>query len=119
MNEIITVGGVNYTATNIITGMNTISFTLASLTEDEAKTVFKSAESLTVGDGETVYGEYLYVRFDSITVGADDDITVTMHIMTDIEKQIKELQISQDEQDKAISEQDEAIAEILFGGGEA
>ena len=41
-----------------------------------------------------------------------------MHILTKTEKQIKELQVSQTEQDKAIAEQDEAIAEIFFGGGE-
>ena len=33
MNEIITVGGVNYTAINVTTGINTISFSPLGLTE--------------------------------------------------------------------------------------
>ena len=44
MNEIITVGGVEYTATKVSTGINTISFMLQDLTEDEAKSVFEAVQ---------------------------------------------------------------------------
>ncbi len=109
MKETITVGGVKYTATNLATGLNSISFMLHDLTEDEAKAAFKNAKSLTVGDGKNDYGEYPDVEFVSITTGADESVTVTMHILTKTEKEIRELQVSQ-------SEQDEAIVTMMFGG---
>ena len=40
---------------------------------------------------------------------SDENVTVTMHILTKEELQIKELQVSQ-------AEQDEAIATLMFGG---
>lgn len=51
------------------------------------------------------------MRFDRLTIYADGSITVTMRIPTEIERQISALQVSQ-------AEQDEAIAELLYGGGE-
>lgn len=112
MNEIITAGGVSYTATNVTTGTDTISFTLSAVTGEEAHTVFKNVKSLEVGEkaGEA-YGLYPDVRFDHLTIYADESIIVTMCIPTEIEKQISALQVSQ-------AEQDEAIAELLYGGGE-
>lgn len=112
MNEIITVGSKKYTATNVITGLNTISFTLSDLTADEAETVFKSVEFLTVGDDQNnVYGEYPNVVYKSVTKDADGNVSVSMSILTQEQVQIKELQTSQ-------AEQDEAIAELLYGGYE-
>lgn len=112
MNEIITVGGVNYTATKVTTGINTISFTLSGLTVDEAHEVFKNAKSLEVGEEEGVaYGLYPDVRFDHLAIYADESLIVTMRIPTETEKQINALQVSQ-------AEQDEVIAELLYGGGE-
>ena len=110
MNEIIIVGGVKYTATNVETGLNTISFTLPDLTADEAETAFKNAESLNVGDGQNnVYGEYPNVVYKSVTKDADGNVSVSMHILTQEQVQIRELQVSQ-------LEQDEAIAAMMFGG---
>lgn len=111
MNEIITVGGVNYTAKNVAMGIDTISFTLVNPMEDP-EAAFREVTELTVGDEqEMVYGQYTDVEYESITISADGSVTVTMHILTRTEKQIKELQESQ-------AEQDEVIAEILFGGGD-
>lgn len=108
MKEIITVNGVSYAAQNVTTGANSISFELTELTIEEAETVFKDCESLTVGTEEEVYGNYPNVTFESITKDADGNVSVTMHILTKSELQIKELQVSQ-------AEQDEAIAD-LYGG---
>lgn len=111
MNEIITVCGKKYTATTI-TGLNTISFTLSDLTADEVETVFKSVESLTVSDDQNnVYGEYPNVVYKSVTKDADGNVSVSMSILAQEQVQIKELQTSQ-------AEQDEAIAELLYGGCE-
>lgn len=119
MNEIITAGGVKYIARNVTTGIDTISFTLVNPMEDP-EAAFREVAELTVEDEqETVYGQYTDVVYESITISADGSVTVTMHILTKTEKQLKELQESQAAQDKAIAEQDEAIAEIFFGGGEA
>lgn len=108
MNEIITVNGVAYTVQNVTTGANSISFVLTNLTIEEAETAFKSAESLTVGTEEETYGNYPNVSFESVTKDAEGNVSVTMHILTKSELQIKELQVSQ-------AEQDEAIAD-LYGG---
>ena len=113
MNEIITVGSKKYTATNVETGLNTISFTLSELTADEAETAFKDVESLTVGDvQDNVYGEYPNVVYKSVTKDAEGNVSVSMNILTQDQVHIKELQLSQ-------GEQDEVIAEMLYGGGEA
>lgn len=112
MNEIITVCSKKYTATNVITGLNTISFTLSDLTADEVETVFKSVESLTVSDDQNnVYGEYPNVVYKSVTKDADGNVSVSMSILAQEQVQIKELQTSQ-------AKQDEAIAELLYGGCE-
>lgn len=112
MNEIITAGGVSYTTTNVTTGTDTISFKLSNVTIEEAHTAFKNVKSLEVREkaGEA-YGLYPDVRFDHLTIYADESIIVTMRIPTEIEKQISALQVSQ-------AEQDEVIAELLYGGGE-
>ena len=113
MNEIITVGGEKYTATKVETGINTISFILHGLTADEAETAFKYAEYLIVGDDQdNVYGEYPNVAYKSVTKDADGNVSVSMSILTQYQVHIKELQLSQ-------GEQDEVIAEMLYGGGKA
>ena len=109
MNEIITVNGVKYAAQNVTTGANTISFVLTELTAEEAEAVFRDCEALTVGTEEEVYGTYPNVSFQSVTKDVDGIVSVTMHIPTKEELQIKELQVSQ-------AEQDEAIATLMFGG---
>lgn len=111
MNEIIAVGDVKYTATNVRTGINSISFMLPELTVDEAEGAFKNVESLTVENenGET-YGEYPNVSYEYLTKDADGNVSVSMYILTMDQIQIKELQVSQ-------GEQDEVIAAMMFGGG--
>lgn len=116
MNEIITVGDVEYTTTKVSTGINTISFTLSDMTEDDAKTIFEAAKMLSVGDENGVYGEYPDVEFESIMIDAEGSITVTMHILSKMEKQIKSLQEAVSGHDEAIAEHDEAIAAMMFGG---
>ncbi len=109
MNEIITANGIEYTAQNVSTGINTISFTLNDPAAD-AEAAFRNVKALTVGDEKgTGYGLYPDVEFESLTINADASVTITMHIPTKMERQIRELQVSQ-------AEQDEVIAE-LYGGG--
>lgn len=113
LTEIITADGIDYTVQNTSTGLNTISFVVQKMTANEAETIFRNTVSLTVNSEDGgVYGEYPDVKFESLAIGADEGITVTMHILTEAEKQIRDFQISQ-------AEQDEVIAELLYGGGEA
>lgn len=112
MKEIITIGDVSYVVEKVGTGINTISFTIENPVPEDIEAAFKDVKSLTVGntDGE-VYGEYPDVEYESITIKATGEIIVTMHILNETEKQIRDLQTTQ-------AEQDEAIAQMLYGGGE-
>lgn len=116
MNEIITVGGLEYTGIKVSTGIDSISFMLPDLTENEAKAIFEAAKSLSVGNENGIYGEYPDVEYESITIGANGSITVTMHIPTKTERQIRDLQETVTGHSESIAEHDEAIAGILFGG---
>lgn len=112
MKEIITAGSIKYTATNVSTGLNTISFTLSDMATDEAEAAFRNVESLTVSDEQdNVYGEYPNVVYESVTKDAAGNVSVSMHILTQDQVHIGELQVSQDEQDAA-------IAAMMFGGEE-
>lgn len=113
MNEIITVNGVKYTVHDVSTGTNSISFVVEKITLDEAEEIFKNVTALTVApaDDADAYGDYSHVKFASVSKDADGNITVTMHILTQVELQIRDLQTTQ-------AEQDEAIATMMFGGEE-
>lgn len=111
MKEFITIGDKSFVTNKTQTTIDTISFTLECTTVEVVEAVFKKAQSLTVGTDKEVYGEYPDVEFQSMTIGAEGEITVTMHILSKSEKQIRDLQTSQ-------AEQDEAIAQMLYGGGE-
>lgn len=117
MKELITIGNVSYVAKKVETRINTISFTLEESVPEDVEAAFKDVKSLTVGntDGE-VYGEYPDVEFESITIGADDAVTVTMHIPTKMEKQLRDLQETVSSHGAAIAEHDEAITAMMFGG---
>lgn len=109
LNEKIIVDDIEYPVENVSTGLNFISFVVHDMDMDTAESTFKNVTSILVGAEGEIYGEYPNVKFESISKNISDKITITMHILTDIEKQYKELEISQ-------AEQDEAIAELMFGG---
>lgn len=103
--EIINVNGVSINAEKVTTSINSISITVSGSTLDDVKRVFSPATALTVSDGEgNVYGRYDNVSFESVTEYSDGAVTVTMHILSNTEIAIKQLQISQSEQDEAIAE---------------
>ncbi len=110
MNETININGQNYTVRNVNTGLNTISFVIDDPAVGDVESLFRSTKALEVGDaaGE-MYGNYPNVEFESLTIHADESISVTMRIPTKMEMQINALQVSQDEQDAA-------IATMMFGG---
>lgn len=109
--EIIKSNGVSYNAENVTTSISSISFTVTDKTAEEMKTAFKGATSLTVSDEDgQEYGVYENLEYDSVTETADGAVTVTMHIPSKMELEIKNLQTTQTEQDEAIA--------YLYGGEE-
>ena len=119
LNEIITTGGIDYAVQNLCTGLNTISFVVQEMTVDEAELTYKNVTDLAVKSEEgDVYGEYPNVVYASVTKDAEGYVAVSMRIPTQMEQQIAELQESQAATDKSQAEQDEVIAELLYGGGE-
>lgn len=105
--EIITVNGVRYDTTKILTSANSISFTLVDGDITTLKNIFKDVVSLSVLESETpdvIYGEYKNLSFESVSEDADGNITVTMHIPTALELAVAQLQSSQADQDEAIAE---------------
>lgn len=102
--EKITANGVTYDAKNVNTSSNSISFSVDD-TAEKLKGAFSSVTSLTVSDSDgQVYGTYDHISFQSVTEYADGTVTVTMHIMSQTEIAIAELQTTQEEQDEAIAE---------------
>lgn len=119
LNEIITTGGgIDYPVQNVCTGLNTISFVMQKMTVNEAEAAFKNVTALSVKtEGEDAYGEYPNVVYMSVMKDAAGNVTVTMRIPTQMEQQIAALQKSQAATDKSQAEQDEIIAELMYGGG--
>lgn len=87
-----------------------VAFKLKGKEITDVVTVVKNATSLTIGDETNkVYGKYPDVKFESATVYADESIEVVMHIPSEVEKRLDSLDASQ-------ADQDESIAEIMYGG---
>lgn len=120
LNEIITAGGIDYTVQNLCTGLNTISF-VVQMTVDEAESAFKNVTALSVksekSEDEEAYGEYPNVVYASVMKDAGGSVTITMRIPTQMEQQIADLQKAQAATDKSQADQDEVIAELMYGGG--
>ena len=110
--EYITANGTKYECQNVTTSTNSISFTMEGQEIDTISTAFKDVTELKVSnESEEVYGTYSNLMFESATVYKDGSITVVMHIPSATEVRLKSLESSQ-------AEQDELIAEIMFGGEE-
>ena len=104
MNEIITTNGVSYVAHNVTTSPKSIAFSISG-DISEIKEAFENATELTVSNEDgNVYGEYANLSFESITEYADNTIVVTMHIPSQLELAVTQLQASQNDQDEAIAE---------------
>lgn len=111
MVEIINANGIRYRSESVSTGISSISFILSDITADEAKAIFSDVTSLTVGNEEDeAYGKYPDVVLESITEYTSGGVSVTMHILNTLEKDLKDIKTS-------LAEHDEAIAYMMFGGG--
>ena len=97
--EYITANGVEYACKAVVTGVDSITFSM------EGQAVADMA-----GEDKEIYGTYKNLSFVSATVYEDGSTMVTMHIKSDTEIRLESLEQTQ-------AEQDEVIAELL--GGEA
>ncbi len=126
MKETIKIDGVQYIVQNVNTGISTIAFEVDDPNMGDVETLFRNTQAFEIGNenGE-IYGSYPNVEFESLTIHADERITVAMHILNKIEVQIRELQAAQTEMKTAqtelkvtTAEHDEVIAAMMFGGEE-
>ena len=114
MREYVTINGENYKTESVVTGVDTIRFTLPAMEIAEAVEKFKSVTDLSIsGKDLKPYGVYSNLTFNSSTVDADGLVTVVFHVATAEEIRIKNLESTQ-------AEQDIAISKLMFGenGGE-
>lgn len=110
--EHITANGTDYPCKSVVTGTNSISFTVEGQSISAMEALFREVSELAVsGDDGKVYGTYENLDFESATVYGDGSVRVCMHIPSELELRMKELEQTQNEQDAAIAE--------LYGGGEA
>lgn len=109
MREYVTINGENYKTESVVTGVDTIRFTLPDMEITEAVEKFKSVTDLSIsGKDLKPYGVYSHLTFNSSTVDADGLVTVVFRIATAEEIRIKNLESTQ-------AEQDIAISELMFG----
>ena len=102
--------------------MRGIAFIVSDTAIQEVVDRFSEATELTVADGETVCGIYKSLIFESATVNASGNVTVKFHIKDETEARIDELEekcaaleAENAEMKQTQAEQDELLAEILFG----
>ena len=110
--EYITANGTKYECQKVTTSTNSISFTMEGQEIDKISTAFKDVTELTVSsESGEVYGTYSNLVFESATVFDDGTVAVTMHIPNETELRLSTIEDSQ-------AEQDDMIAELMFGGEE-
>lgn len=110
--EYVIIGKENYETESVVTGVDTIRFTLPDMEIAEAVEKFKSVTDLSIsGKDLKPYGVYSNLTFTSATVDADGLVTVVFHIAAQEEIRVKNLEETQ-------AEQDVAISELMFGGEE-
>lgn len=102
--EKIIINNMEILCTTVTTGVNSLTAIFYGKTADEAVEIFKSATEFKVaGEVGEPYGFYHNLKFVSATVYEDGSVGVTMHIMSDAEIRLEELEVTQAEQDEAIA----------------
>ena len=109
--EFVKANGAEYACKAVVTGVDSISFSMEGQAVADVEKAFRPVTELTVaGEDKKIYGTYKNLSFESATVYGDGSTMVTMHIKSDTELRLENLEQTQ-------AEQDEALAELL--GGEA
>lgn len=102
--------------------MKGIAFIVSDIAIEDAVERFSEVTELKVADQETVCGIYKGLTFESATVDAYGKVTVSFHIKDETEKRIDDLEqkcaaleAENAEMKQTQAEQDELLAEILYG----
>lgn len=107
--EYVIIGKENYKTESVVTGEDSISFSLSDMEIAVAVKKFKTVTELFIsGDDLKPYGIYSNLTFNAALVDDNGLVTVIYHIMQSVDKRLSELEKTQ-------IEQDEAIAEIIGG----
>ena len=107
--EFVKVNGVEYACKAVVTGVDSISFSIEGQAVADMEKTFRQVTELTVaGEDKEIYGTYKNLSFVSATVYEDGSTMVTMHIKSDTEIRLESLEQTQ-------AEQDEVLAELLGG----
>lgn len=115
--EYITINGIEetkYEVTSCQTAIGSISFSMQGNAATLRET-FKKAVSLKVypnnEEGTEAYGIYPNVSFESNTELEDNNVRITLHILTDQEIDMRDLK-------KQVNDHEEILATMMFGGEE-
>lgn len=109
--EYITANGIEYACKAVVTGVDSITFSMEGQAVADMEKTFRPVTELTVaGEEKEIYGTYENLSFESATVYEDGRVMVTMHMKSATELRFESLEQTQ-------AEQDEVLAELL--GGEA
>lgn len=109
--EFVKVNGVEYACKAVVTGVDSITFSMEGQAVADIEKAFRPVTEFTVADeNKEVYGVYKNLSFESATAYGDGRVMVTMHIKSETELRFESLEQTQ-------AEQDEVLAELL--GGEA
>lgn len=107
--EFIKANGVEYACKAVVTGVDSISFSMEGQAVADIEKAFRPVTELTVsGEDKEVYGTYKNLSFESATAYGDGTVMVTMHIKSKTELRFESLEQTQ-------AEQDEVLAELLGG----
>lgn len=109
--EFVKANGAEYACKAVVTGVDSITFSMEGQAVADMEEAFRPVTELTVaGEDKEVYGAYKNLSFESATTYGDGSVMVTMHIKSKTELRFESLEQTQ-------AEQDEVLAELL--GGEA
>ncbi len=109
--EFIKANGIEYACKAVVTGVDSITFSMEGQAVADMEKTFRPVTELTVaGEEKEIYGTYENLSFESATVYEDGRVMVTMHMKSATELRFESLEQTQ-------AEQDEVLAELL--GGEA
>ena len=109
--EFVKANGAEYACKAVVTGVDSITFSMEGQAVADMEEAFRPVTELTVADeNKEVYGVYKNLSFESATAYGDGTVMVTMHIKSKTELRLENLEQTQ-------AEQDEVLAELL--GGEA
>lgn len=107
--EYITANGIEYACKAVVTGVDSITFSMEGQAVADMEKTFRPVTELTVaGEEKEIYGTYENLSFESATVYEDGRVMVTMHMKSATELRFESLEQTQ-------AEQDEVLAELLGG----